>query len=175
MSDQQVAAIKAVIKDMLAESNTHFTITGLKSREQLAALLQHYTPDEKLFTPLELFFIIETSPEPEMISPVALQEAYCAALKQLNAEWWGVPSSTEATVVQHLLQVPGISTCLAALLPDTTPLGYLHGEENTLANQLQWQRGDLAAGLLSVIHGKEYDFRAPLQERKKAREAWRKK
>lgn len=164
-------AIKKTASDMFAESRTYITMSGLKSREKLAALLEGHPLDEQHFTPMELFFIVETMPGLKTaVSDKALQDAYCAALKQLPADWWGLPSSTKADVAQHLLAVPDIEICLDNMLADTSPLQYEDGESNTLAIELQWQRGDLAAGLIAAVYNEEFDFRAPLEERLKARD-----
>lgn len=174
MNDQKETAIKAAIRDMLAESRTYFMTDALKSRTRLAALLEDHIPDEKRFTPIELFFMAETSPDAKAaIDDPALQQAYCAALEQLPADWWGLPGNTRVNVAANLLAVPGIEQCLKTLLSNNTALSYLDGESNTLAKELQWQRGDLAAGLLAALYDEEFDFRAPPDERMEERAALR--
>ncbi|WP_298740404.1 hypothetical protein [uncultured Chitinophaga sp.] len=176
MNNSHDTAIKATIKDMLEESRRHFSADVLKSGKKLEAQLQEQLPEPSHFTPIELFFMAEISPAfKQIVDNASLQAAYCAALKQLQADWWNEPGMTDRPVTQHLLAIPSIQDGLTKVLADNTPLSYVEGESNTEAIDLQWQRGDLAAGLLAKIYGREFDPRAPLPERLKAREALRKK
>lgn len=172
MDHNNDTAIKAITKEMLVESRIyiHMEAVGLKTAFKLQNLLKDHLPDENKFTPIELFFMVETDARfKQKVSLPALRRAYCAAVQQLPPDWWSLPGPVDNSVTQHLVAIPGIEKCLRELLPDAQRLQYMEGEHNTLALDLQWQRGDLAAGLIAAVKNKEFDFFVPLRERLKVR------
>ncbi|MBZ5711967.1 hypothetical protein [Nannocystis pusilla] len=174
-SDGDTRAIKEAVQGMLAESRTYLEIDALPSKRKLDPFLSKPVPEEERFTPIELFFLVETNVlRRESVSAAGLQAAYCAAVRQMPPDWWSMPGSTNTGVARRLLTVPGVETCLTALLDDRTPLRYLDGESNTLAGDLDWQTGDLAAGLLGALrHDDSFDHGARLGERMNVRNRWR--
>lgn len=162
--------IKQALAALEAKARTHFALEALQLDNPLPALFQEHPYNANEYTPFEIFLIVETVPgTATQTDSGLLAGAYAAAVQTLTPDWWGYPGDVRRPLPQQLLKVPGVVAALQPLLSSTSHLQYLHGEANALSTHLQWQRGDLAAGLLAHLVQQPFDAQAPLEKRQAVR------
>ena len=172
---QAASLLKREAQEAAAQSRRYFTIDALPARERLRQAAQAQELSLEGMTPLERFFVVAASPAAATKAGAqAVAQSYCAALKSLPADWWGLPGETDTAIGQTLLGL-GRSTvpCLVELLGDAAPLSYLNGESNAMSQEFSYGVADLAAGFLARILHEPFDGRAGAEERRAAREQLR--
>lgn len=119
----------------------------------------------------ERFFLYEISPDARRrAQPAELARAYCAGLRAVSAEWWGIPGTTANEVAARLVALgASAAACLRPLLDTTSPLRYHDGEANALVRHHGWIAGDLAAGLGAALLGQTFDAMQPPDARARRR------
>jgi hypothetical protein len=113
-------------------------------------------------SPEESYLLFEISPDVAARAPVANRaQAYCAGLVGLSAEWWGMPNGADTATAQRMVGLgKAVAACLRDSLQLTTPLHYLDGEANAMAQSYGWSTGDLAAAIAAQILAVPYDATA---------------
>lgn len=116
----------------------------------------------ELLSPIEAFFLFETSPATAARAPIEVRaRAYCAAVESIMPAWWGTPGTTSSEPQKRLLALGApVAKCLVKLFDSTRMLGYTDGESNTEADAYAWTVADLAAGFVAIIVGASYDEEA---------------
>jgi hypothetical protein len=115
----------------------------------------------------ERFLLYELSPDTRALAAKdQLARAYCAGLQAVPFEWWGSPGALTTETAAHLRALGAAAApCLRPLLDVATPLRYLNGESNALADQFGWIVGDLAAELAAGVLATDYAPMVPAPAR----------
>jgi hypothetical protein len=86
--------------------------------------------------------------------------AHCAGLAIMPFEWWGQPGSLTTETAKHLIALgPTAAPWPRPRLDAATPLRYLNGEANAMADEFGWIIGDLAADVAAHFLGVAFEAR----------------
>jgi hypothetical protein len=156
----------ARLKQHLAQARQHsaaYTPEAIPERDAVRAEVASETrPWWEALSPEENFLLFELIPElAEKAQPEIRARAYCAGLASISPEWWGLPSGPGTATAQRLVQLgKAAARCLRDSLQSTTPLRYLDGEANAMAQSYGWSVADLAAAIAAQILSESYDAMA---------------
>jgi hypothetical protein len=140
----------------------YFTADAVPEGQAVRALVASH-PGEQ-WTGLsddERFLLYELGPASRAsASPEQLARAYCAGLEIMPFEWWGQPGALTTDTAKRLIALgPAAASCLRSRLDVATPLRYLNGEANSMADEFGWVIGDLAADIAAHILGMAFEAR----------------
>jgi hypothetical protein len=142
----------------------YFTADAVPEGRAVRALVaQHPGEAWSSLSDEDRFLLYELSPESYASAPAEQRaRAYCAGLEGVPFEWWGLPGALTTATAKHLISLGvAAAACLRPRLDATTPLRYLNGEANAMADDLGWVIGDLAADAVAQILGTTFDGREP--------------
>jgi hypothetical protein len=165
--DAMLERLRTAVAVCTRDARVYLSAEALPQASAIRSLARQLGPGELAqLEPLGRFFVYELIPPAAAAAPAGMvAQAYCAALQQLPAEWWGLPGGTISETGQQLLRRPGIRDCLLGLFDDSTPLRYLDGEARTWTSQQGWTVADLAAGFVATLQKESYDSFRPAAER----------
>lgn len=169
--------LRPLIRAVMDESRTYFSADTLPSGRALRQALEAARRGTwQRLQPIERFFVFNAQPSlADDAGPVIVAESYCAALRSLPADWWGLPGAVDTSAAQNLVALGRSAIpCLSSITKEERPLRYLNGEANAIAASLSHTLADLAAGLLAAILKQPFDWRAGPAERAVGRERLRK-
>ena len=171
--DTAQGKLREALRAIRAESQHYFSLAALPSRKQLQQAAEACNGDVwRQMTPLERFFVFGISSKIRAAAgPATVAEAYCAALRVMPADYWGMPGSLDTPQAHELLDLGrAAQPCLRAQLADSTPLVFKEGEANVLTEEFSWTISDLAASFLAAVSSVHFDARRTPAERQAMRQ-----
>lgn len=175
--DPQLAQLRTLLAKALEDAGSYLFGDAIPARKEIRALVTASSRAwwEQL-TPIENFLLFEVVglTLSRRAPPDVRIAAFCAGLAEpkVNEEWFGTPAYASNVAGQRLLGsgLP-VETCLVKLFDNTAFAGYAwaDSETSTDAGDLEWTRGDVAAGLVALRYNEPYDRRADPPTRAKRR------